>query len=47
MLDCRVVTNKKIGAASEEWFRLKGKPLIDKMREKRLQIPEIVLKYLV
>ena len=47
MLNCRVVTNKKIGAASEEWFRLKGKPLIDKMREKRLQIPEIVLRYLV
>jgi hypothetical protein len=46
MLNCRVATNKNIGAASEEWFRLKGKPLINKMREKRLQIPEIVLKYL-
>lgn len=46
MLNCRVTTNKKIGATSEEWFQLKGKPLIDKMREKRLQIPEIVLKYL-
>tara|TARA_B100001094_G_C18126241_1_gene769645 strand:+ start:76 stop:921 length:846 start_codon:yes stop_codon:yes gene_type:complete len=46
MLNCRVATNKNIGATSEEWFRLKGKPLIDKMREKRLQIPEIVLKYL-
>jgi hypothetical protein len=46
MLNCRVATNKNIGATSEEWFRLKGKPLIDKMREKRLQIPKIVLKYL-
>ncbi len=46
MLNCRVVTNKKIGATSEDWFKLKGQPLIDKMREKRLQIPEIVLKYL-
>ena len=46
MLNCRVVTNKKIGATSEDWFKLKGKPLIEKMREKRLQIPEIVLKYL-
>jgi len=46
MLNCRVVTNKKIGATSEEWFKLKGTPLIQKMREKRLQIPEIVLKYL-
>tara|TARA_R100001163_G_C5067514_1_gene206691 strand:+ start:1212 stop:2057 length:846 start_codon:yes stop_codon:yes gene_type:complete len=46
MLNCRVATNKKIGATSEEWFKLKGKPLINKMREKRLQIPEIVLKYL-
>ncbi len=46
MLNCRVVTNKKIGATSEEWFKLKGTPLVQKMREKRLQIPEIVLKYL-
>ena len=46
MLNCKVATNKKIGATSEDWFQLKGKTLIDKMREKRLQIPEIVLKYL-
>ena len=46
MLNCKVVTNKKIGATSEDWFKLKGQPLIEKMREKRLQIPEIVLKYL-
>ena len=46
MLNCKVATNKKIGATSEEWFHLKGKCLINKMREKRLQIPEIVLKYL-
>ena len=45
-LNFRVVTNKKIGATSEEWFKLKGTPLVQKMREKRLQIPEIVLKYL-
>ena len=30
-----VVTNKKIGATSEDWFKLKGKPLIEKMREKK------------
>jgi len=46
MLNCRVVTNRKIGATSEDWFKLTGKQLIDKMKEKRLQIPEIVLKYL-
>jgi hypothetical protein len=46
MLNCRVATNKKIGAASEEWFNLKGKPLIEKMREKRLEIPKIVEKCL-
>jgi len=46
MLNCRVATNRNIGAASEDWFHLKGKLLINKMREKRLQIPEIVLKYL-
>jgi hypothetical protein len=46
MLDCKVVTNSKIGATSEGWFKLKGQPLIDKMREKRIQIPAIVMKYL-
>ena len=46
MLNCRIATNKNIGATSEDWFQLKGQPLINKMREKRLQIPEIVLKYL-
>ena len=46
MLNCRITTNKNIGATSEDWFQLKGQPLINKMREKRLQIPEIVLKYL-
>ena len=46
MLNCKVITNRKIGATSEEWFKLKGHDLVEKMREKRLQIPKIVLKYL-
>tara|TARA_R100001082_G_scaffold106750_1_gene79899 strand:+ start:5452 stop:6297 length:846 start_codon:yes stop_codon:yes gene_type:complete len=46
MLNCRVITNRKIGATSEDWFKLKGQPLIDKMREKRQSIPDIVLEHL-
>lgn len=46
MLNCKIATNKKIGAAGEDWFHLKGKPLIDKMREKRQEIPQLVLKHL-
>jgi|TARA_R110002020_G_scaffold342178_4_gene556696 hypothetical protein len=46
MLNCRVITNRNIGATSEDWFKLKGQPLIDEMREKRQSIPTIVMEYL-
>jgi len=36
MLECKVLTRKNlIGAASEDWFEMSGKNLINKMREKR------------
>ena len=50
-VECRmagmsVLTSDKIGAASEDWFSLKGDDLIDKMLEKREEIPSLVLEVL-
>jgi len=50
-VECRmagmsVITSDKIGAASEDWFSLKGTHLIEKMKEKREEIPSIVLSEL-
>ena len=44
MMNCRVITNKMIGATSEEWFKLKGKDLIKEMRNRRESIPNKVLE---
>jgi hypothetical protein len=44
MMNCKVITNKMIGAASEEWFKLKGKDLVDEMRSRRESIPNKVLE---
>ena len=46
MLNCKVVTNNKIGAASMDWFKMSGKELIDAMRKKREEIPNLVLRHL-
>ena len=46
MLGMRVITNRLVGATQESWFKLKGKDLIDLMRERRSQIPQIVLECL-
>ena len=35
MMGMAVITNKLIGATSEEWFKFKGKDLVDTMREQR------------
>ena len=45
MLGCKIMTNDLVGATGEEWFTLKGKKLIDKMRDKRKEIPEFVLSF--
>jgi len=42
MMGCKVKTNTNIGAATEPWFQLNGKELIDAMREKRNFIPEMI-----
>jgi len=51
VVECRmagmtVITNKKIGALSEDWFKLKGPPLIDIMIKKRQEIPSLVIQLL-
>jgi hypothetical protein len=38
MMNMKVATNKRVGAISEDWFKLKGTELIDKMRDKRKEI---------
>ena len=40
----KVITNQLPGAVKEEWFKLKGKALVDIMRAKRQEIPNIVLQ---
>lgn len=42
MLGCKVITNQMVGAAKEEWFRFKGKDLIDHMRRKKVEIIETI-----
>ena len=46
MLNCKVGTHDKLGAAGEEWFKLKGPELIDVMISKRSEIPKLVLETL-
>ena len=42
MMGCSILTNNLVGAASEEWFKLKGKPLIDFMTKKRGEIIQVI-----
>ena len=42
MMGMAVITNQNVGATKEPWFSLKGEELIDLMRKKRKEIPEIV-----
>lgn len=42
MMDVTVVTNKNVGATKEKWFSLGGKELIELMRSKRQEIPQLI-----
>ena len=42
MMGMSVTTNKNVGATRENWFELKGLPLINVMREKRTTILDTV-----
>jgi hypothetical protein len=46
MMNMGVVTNNMVGATSEDWYTLKGKQLIDVMREKREIITNKIMSYL-
>jgi len=51
VVECRmagmtVLTNNKLGAVSEDWFELKGDDLINTMKKKREEIPNLVLELL-
>ena len=43
MMGCSTVTNNLIGATKESWFDLKGPALIEIIRKKRKEIPQIVV----
>jgi len=47
MMGCVVLTNGLVGAAQEEWFKLKGEELIDYMIEKRVNILSTIEELLV
>jgi hypothetical protein len=42
MMGMSVITNKLVGATKEDWFELKGSALIDVIRSKRQEIPQII-----
>ena len=42
MMGCSTITNNLIGATKEPWFNLKGPALIEIIRKKRKEIPQIV-----
>ena len=44
MMGMAVVTNQNVGATKEPWFHLKGEELIEVMRKKREEIPQIVME---
>ena len=44
MMGMSVVTNKNVGATKEPWFELKGTPLIEVMRNKKSEIPKLILE---
>tara|TARA_B100000427_G_scaffold319907_1_gene318688 strand:- start:205 stop:1038 length:834 start_codon:yes stop_codon:yes gene_type:complete len=43
MMGMKVITNKLVGATQESWFKLKGSDLVNKMRAKRDEIPDLII----
>lgn len=46
MIGMSVVTNEKVGATYEPWFKLKGIDLINEMRQRREDIVNNILRYI-
>ena len=44
MMGCTVATNGLVGAKYEEWFKLKGKDLIDHLRSFQLTVVETIIR---
>jgi hypothetical protein len=42
MMGMSVITNKNVGASYEDWFSLKGKEMIDFMKNKRIEISQVI-----
>ena len=47
MMGMSVITNKLVGAVYEDWFKLKGEPLINKMVDKRNEVFEKIMGALI
>jgi hypothetical protein len=45
MAGMKTITNKKLGAIGEPWFKLKGDELIEEMTNKRVEITQRILSY--
>jgi len=43
MMNMGTITNNIVGATHEDWFKLKGEPLIDLMESKRTEIPQKII----
>jgi len=44
MMGASIITNNLVGATKEDWFKLKGKELIDVMKLKRRELPKKIIK---
>jgi hypothetical protein len=42
MMGMKVITNKNVGASYEDWFPLKGTEMINFMKNKRLEINQVI-----
>jgi hypothetical protein len=43
MMGMRIITNKKVGATREEWYKAKGQELIEEVIKMRERIPRTVM----
>lgn len=46
MMGMSVITNDKVGATYEEWFKLKGNDLIEEMKKRRITIPKTIEEFI-
>jgi len=44
MMGIKTITNSNVGASYESWYSLSGAPLIKIMKDKRLEIPDLIVR---